>query len=142
MGDSAELPSKPLSCHMKSVQFLTADPDDNNDNDNDDDNDSDSNDRGWVERSKIVTPETDGLISRPVGKVGCHKCGFSLPDVLGWTTDDFEAVKELVKSYVEDYLNHLLSMSNQPCGHVISLMKLVSGVLLNIINAVLTRRRF
>ena len=120
-GDSAELPSRPLLRRAKSVRFPTGGDDD------------DDEGQGQQE-DKIATPELDGLISRPPGEVGRRgRGGFSLEVVLGWTTERFETVKKLVKSYVEDYLNHSMSMSNQPRGHVNSLIKLVSGTFLNIV---------
>ena len=72
-------------------------------------------------------PDEDGLISKPDGEVGRRKRGYSLAAVLGWTQTKFKSTKDSVNSYIEDYLNHSLSASNQPQGYVDNLTQLVSA---------------
>ncbi|PIL30481.1 hypothetical protein GSI_07180 [Ganoderma sinense ZZ0214-1] len=104
-------------CRQKTVRFPSVEPDD--DNDEQDDRE--------VDTAKVATPDGDGLISKPEGEVGRRKRGYSLRAVLGWSPTLFKSTKDLVLSYVEDYLHHSLSTSHQPQGDVDSLIKLIQA---------------
>nr|VWO96085.1 High osmolarity signaling protein SHO1 (Osmosensor SHO1) [Ganoderma boninense] len=110
--------SRPL-LRRKNVRFPTEDPDGDDDEHAQDPNEQDA------DTSKVATPDTDGLIAKPDGEVGRHKRGYSLNVVLGWSQSRIKSVRDMVHSYVEDYLNHSLSASKQPSGDVESLTKLI-----------------
>ena len=74
----------------------------------------------------VALPDADGLISKPDGEVGRRHRGYPLQDVLGWPEGKFKTFRELVISYVANYLDHSLSASNQPKNAVADLTKLAS----------------
>ena len=136
---TTENQSSPILHRAKSVRFPNTDRDRNDeDDDGDDDDNSEPHSSGLG--GKVATPDADGLISKPDGEVGRLTRGYSLPIALGWKQSLYKSTKELVSSYVENYLSHALSESKQPQGHVESLKKLVSDALLpnpNIFGSVL-----
>ena len=149
---TTESQSSPILPRTKSVRFPSTEPvrdrdrdrddddDDDDDEDDDDDGDGDDNEPRRMRGGKVATPDADGLISKPDGEVGRLTRGYSLPIALGWKQSLYKSTKELVSSYVENYLSHALSESKQPQGHVESLKKLVSDALLpnpNIFGSVL-----
>ena len=113
-----ETPRRRLLHRAKGVRFLSEDPDDKDEPDHDD--------NAADQIATRLTPDEDGLISKPAGEVGRRKRGGYSLDVLGWTHTRYTTLKDLVKVYVENYLNHSLSASNQPAGHVTMLRELVS----------------
>ena len=131
-GPSAEKEITTIPHRAKSVRFPSPDGSGNggDDGDSSSSNDDDDNEPLDARGGKVATPDADGLISKPDGEVGrLTRGGYSLPATLGWKQARFKSTKELVSSYVENYLSHSFSESNQPQGHVESLQKLVSDAL-------------
>ncbi|KAI1783024.1 hypothetical protein LXA43DRAFT_1103100 [Ganoderma leucocontextum] len=79
------------------------------------------------EVATVALPDADGLISKPDGEVGRHHRGYPLKAVLGWPEKKIKSLREVVNSYVGNYLNISLSASNQPKSYVADLTKLIQA---------------
>lgn len=109
-----QTPGRARIHHSKSVRFPSDAPEANED------------ELGGEEVATKALPDADGLISKPDGEVGRRHRGYPLNTVLGWPDDKLKSFRDVVNSYVGNYLNHSLSASNQPKNCVADLTKLVS----------------
>ena len=74
---------------------------------------------------ELSEPDADSLVPKPDGKISCNKWGYSLQKILGWDNKTYHTIKQRVNFKISNYLNHSLSIPNQPADFVKNLTKLV-----------------